>query len=95
MMRMRKHVNRAYPGHPVRFFHHIQVARLGCGVATYVNNCWRLHFKDFLNKMFAHPRAWWIRYNNIRAAMLSKKSVVTHFRHIANSEVTLGQRRVT
>ena len=75
MVGVRKHIHRLYSNNAIHIAHQCKVTRLGCRVATYIDNTLGSCIENHINNRLIHSCARWVEDNNVGTAVLGNKIV--------------------
>ncbi len=87
---VREHVDGLDAAHAVAGGEHLQVARLGGGVAAYVYDFAGLHVEELLHYFLVHAGAWRVGDDDVGALVAGDEFGGEHFGHIAGVEEGVG-----
>ena len=83
---VREHVDGLDASHAVAGGEHLQVARLGSGVAAYVNDFAGLHVEELLYYFLVHAGSWRVGDDDVGTLVAGDEFGGEHFGHIAGVE---------
>jgi hypothetical protein len=83
---MREHIYRTIRNNFVVFIEHLQVARLGGAVATYVYQFWRRYFYECLYNVGVHTCAWRVNDDYVGFAVLIDEIELEYILHVASEK---------